>query len=592
MKLSKSKIIGLIALLAVVGVVCGTLVWRQSQPAPAEPTEQVSITGYLGGEKIGLFDDAKFKALAAKQGIAIDYRKAGSPAMMDTDRKGMGYLFPSSRAAVEYGNAKGVKAPQSDIVFNSPIVLYTHKAVADGLVNGGLVTKDDSGAYHMDMAKAVDAMVANTTWADVGYTAGYGQFRIDSTDPVKSNSGNEYAALLATVLNGGQPAMVDSVARDGKTIASIFAKSGWMETSSEDSFNQFLTLGVGSKPMMVGYESQLLDLAVNQPDAFKQIKDDVVIVYPTPTVWSTHTLMALDEKRRHTAEPVENTGGAEAGVGAPWLPRGQLRRHRFDQPIRRGRHARPDPGRIRTAQQRCHATPHHHPQSAQAKLVADISMYDTMYTQNAQQYRELKMTVLAGKKALADFNANQLPALEAEAAASGDAMQAQVLKNFKSKLDRFAKRLDDLDRISVVTLQTAPQIKIIQNADQTIVDKIDTTISTTIPVWKSQMVIALGLSNQRKVLDLQNKADDVTNKLLARNAAALYKGAVDAEKANQRSVVEIDTLEKINAELIATLKETVQIQKEGEANREAAQVKMRQIESDLKNALLENAQQM
>lgn len=99
--------------------------------------------------------------------------------------------------------------------------------------------------------------------ADVGYTAGYGQFRIDSTDPVKSNSGNEYAALLATVLNGGQPAMVDSVARDGKTIASIFAKSGWMETSSEDSFNQFLTLGVGSKPMMVGYESQLLDLAVN-----------------------------------------------------------------------------------------------------------------------------------------------------------------------------------------------------------------------------------------------------------------------------------------------------------------------------------------
>ena len=201
-------------------------------------------------------------------------------------------------------------------------------------------------------------------------------------------------------------------------------------------------------------------------------------------------------------------------------------------------------------------------QSAQAKLVADISMYDTMYTQNAQQYRELKMTVLAG------------------------------LKDFKSKLDRFAKRLDDLDRISVVTLQTAPQIKIIQNADQTIVDKIDTTISTTIPVWKSQMVIALGLSNQRKALDLQNKADDVTNKLLARNAAALHKGAVDAEKANQRSVVEIDTLEKINAELIATLKETVQIQKEGEANREAAQVKMRQIESDLKNALLENAQQM
>ena len=231
-------------------------------------------------------------------------------------------------------------------------------------------------------------------------------------------------------------------------------------------------------------------------------------------------------------------------------------------------------------------------ETAQARLVADIAMYNTMYDQNAQQYRDLKMTVLAGKKALADFNANQLPALEAEAAKSGDPMQAQVLKDFKSKLDRFAKRIDDLDRIGVVTLQTAPQIKIIQNADQTIVDKIDTTISTTIPVWKSQMVIALGLSNQRKALDLQNKADDITNKLLTKNAAALHQGAVDAEKANQRSVVEIETLEKINSELISTLRETVQIQKEGKANRAAAEVKMRQLESDLKQALIDNAQAM
>lgn len=485
MKLSKSKIIGLIALLAVVGVVCGTLVWRQSQPAPAEPTEQVSITGYLGGEKIGLFDDAKFKALAAKQGIAIDYRKAGSLAMMDADRKGMDYLFPSSRAAVEYGNAKGVKAPPK-------------------------------------------------------------RHRLQLTDCAIHAQGR-----------GGR-------ARERRTCDQ----------------GRFWRV------------SHVLDLAVNQTDAFKQIKDDVVIVYPTPTVWSTHTLMALDEK----GDTLLNLLKTPAAQKLAW------ERHGFRAANFAGTDSISRFGVAGTLDQipAVSELPNNDAmqhlittlQSAQAKLVADISMYDTMYTQNAQQYRELKMTVLAGKKALADFNANQLPALEAEAAASGDAMQAQVLKNFKSKLDRFAKRLDDLDRISVVTLQTAPQIKIIQNADQTIVDKIDTTISTTIPVWKSQMVIALGLSNQRKVLDLQNKADDVTNKLLARNAAALYKGAVDAEKANQRSVVEIDTLEKINAELIATLKETVQIQKEGEANREAAQVKMRQIESDLKNALLENAQQM
>ena len=485
MKLSKSKIIGLIALLAVVGVVCGTLVWRQSQLAPAESTEQVSITGYLGGEKIGLFDDAKFKALAAKQGIAIDYRKAGSLAMMDADRKGMDYLFPLL--------ARGRRIRQCERRQGPPK-----------------------------------------------------RHRLQLTDCAIHAQGR-----------GGR-------ARERRTCDQ----------------GQF------------GRVSHVLDLAVNQTDAFKQIKDDVVIVYPTPTVWSTHTLMALDEK----GDTLLNLLKTPAAQKLAW------ERHGFRAANFAGTDSISRFGVAGTLDQipAVSELPNNDAmqhlittlQSAQAKLVADISMYDTMYTQNAQQYRELKMTVLAGKKALADFNANQLPALEAEAAASGDAMQAQVLKDFKSKLDRFAKRLDDLDRISVVTLQTAPQIKIIQNADQTIVDKIDTTISTTIPVWKSQMVIALGLSNQRKVLDLQNKADDVTNKLLARNAAALHKGAVDAEKANQRSVVEIDTLEKINAELIATLKETVQIQKEGEANREAAQVKMRQIESDLKNALLENAQQM
>ena len=296
MKLSKSKIIGLVALLAIVAIIGGTLVWRQAQPKPAKPIETVQVNGYLGGEKIGLFDDPDFQKAAAAQGLDVDYRKAGSLAMMTADTKGMDYLFPSSRAAVEYGTAQGVKATQSDIVFNSPIVLYTHKAVADGLVAGGLMSKNADGVYSMDMAKAIDAMTNDKTWADVGYAAGYGQFRIDSTDPVQSNSGNEYAALIANVLNGGQPATTESLARDKETIKSIFAKSGWMETSSEDAFNQFLTLGVGSKPMMVGYESQILDLAVNQPDAFSQVKDDVVIAYPTPTVWSTHTLIALDDK--------------------------------------------------------------------------------------------------------------------------------------------------------------------------------------------------------------------------------------------------------------------------------------------------------
>lgn len=226
---------------------------------------------------------------------------------------------------------------------------------------------------------------------------------------------------------------------------------------------------------------------------------------------------------------------------------------------------------------------------AQAQMVADIAMYDTMYDRNVEQYRALKVAVEAGRRALAAFRADELPALEAEAARSGDAMAAQVLKDFKDKLERFDKRLDDLDRVSVVALQMAPQIKLLQNADKSISDKIDTTVSTTIPLWKSQMVIALGLANQRAALDVQQHVDDTTNKLLRANAAALEQGAVDAERANQRGTVDIETLEEVNQRLIDTLRQTVEIQQEGRAARADAEGRMRKIEADLKAALLENA---
>lgn len=226
---------------------------------------------------------------------------------------------------------------------------------------------------------------------------------------------------------------------------------------------------------------------------------------------------------------------------------------------------------------------------AQAQMIADIAMYDTMYQRNVEQYRALKVYIAAGRQALEAFRTEQLPALEAEATASGDAMSAQVLKDFKDKLERFDKRLDDLDRVSVVSLQMAPQLKLLQNADKNISDKIDTTVSTTIPLWKSQMVIALGLANQRSALDLQKSVDDATNKLLRANAEALQQGAVDAERATQRGTVDIETLEEVNKRLIDTLRETLKIQQEGRAARAEAETRMRQIEGDLKTALLEAA---
>lgn len=297
MKMSKSKLVGLVAVVLAVGIVGGVLAWRQAQPepqAPVEPVAPTTVNGYLGGEKISLFDDEEFKSLAADAGLSVSYKKAGSLAMMDADLTDMDYLFPSSRAAVEYGASKGVASSDQDIVFNSPIVVYTYRDVADSLTTSGIMSKQGD-VYYLDAAAAVEAMAQDKTWADLGWADGYGQFRIDSTDPTKSNSGNEWAALVATMLNGGQPATVDSINRDKDTILRIFSKSGWMETSSEDSFGQFLTLGEGSKPMMVGYESQILDLAANQPNIYTQAKDDVVIAYLTPTVWSTHVIMPLDD---------------------------------------------------------------------------------------------------------------------------------------------------------------------------------------------------------------------------------------------------------------------------------------------------------
>lgn len=231
-------------------------------------------------------------------------------------------------------------------------------------------------------------------------------------------------------------------------------------------------------------------------------------------------------------------------------------------------------------------------ETSQAQMVSDIAMYDKMYDQAVAQYKQLKIYVAAGQQALADFRRDQLPQLEAQAAASEDPMASQVLKDFKDKLNRFEKHLDDLDRVSVVALQSCPQIKILQNADKTVVDKIGTTLNLTIPLWKSQMVIALGLENQRRALELQNAVDETTNKLLKQNAEKLHQGAVAAEKANQRGVVDVDTLQETNDQLIATIKETIQIQQEGRKQRQDAQAKMRKMEDDLKGALMEQASKM
>lgn len=224
-----------------------------------------------------------------------------------------------------------------------------------------------------------------------------------------------------------------------------------------------------------------------------------------------------------------------------------------------------------------------------AQLVHDVSMYDDMAEANAEQYHEIRLTVLAGRKALEDFRNGRYARLKHEATESGDPMKAQLLQDAEAKLDRFEKRLDDLERIGYVTVQTQPQLRILRGSNEQVIDKIQTTITTTLPLWNQSMLIALGLRNQRAALDMQRAVDDATNKLLIDNANELKLNSIDAAKASQRSVIDLETLEKTTAATIDALKETIRIQREGRENRANARERMAELERSLHTALVEAA---
>ena len=246
----------------------------------------ITVDGYVGGEKIELLEDEEVQAILEEDyGVKADYSRAGSLDMMTADMDGMDYLFPSSSIAEEYYEDLHGSPEQSEIVLNTPIVLYTHQAVLDAFDSQGLITSSGN-SYYIDMTKLVELIQNDTSWADIGLPELYGNISVDTTDPARSNSGNMFAALLANVLNGGQTILPQ--------LQDIFWKLGYMETSSSDLFSQFLRMGIGAKPVIAGYESQLIEYAALYPDQYETMKDDIVMLYPTPTVWSTHVFIALN----------------------------------------------------------------------------------------------------------------------------------------------------------------------------------------------------------------------------------------------------------------------------------------------------------
>lgn len=223
----------------------------------------------------------------------------------------------------------------------------------------------------------------------------------------------------------------------------------------------------------------------------------------------------------------------------------------------------------------------------QVTLLKDIAMFDQMYELNLKYYKELTMYILAGKKKLEDVRGQELPELKKQAETSGAQEDAQAYNDMVQMCERFEKKLHDLELTRMVSVQMGPQTRLLQNNDTLMVEKIQSSLVNTIPLWKSQMVLALGLEHARQATAAQSAVTDMTNELLKKNAELLKTGTVAAAKEAERSVIDIETLQHTNEQLISTLDEVLTIQREGAAKRKAAEAELGRIEGELKQKLME-----
>ncbi|MEO7718255.1 MAG: hypothetical protein ABIY70_18800 [Capsulimonas sp.] len=307
---------GLIILIAVALIVAvyamtrpkATTTSGPTQAANGKPAAEITeVKGYIGGEKLGFLADPDVtRILSDKYGIRVSATKLGSIDMVEGDVTGQDFLWPSSQVAQEIyvdrvhkdsaskiknGASKIVK---SDIIFNSPIVIYSWDIVTDALIKVGVVRKVGAEYYIVDLPKLVDMINKKATWKSIGLDNLYAGIIVRSTDPSKSNSGMMFAGLLANITNGGEVVNDSTVGKTLPTVKSFFVRQGFMETSSSDQFDQFLKMGVGTSPMVVGYESQLVEFGMENAQYRDMLKTHIQILYPRPTVWSSHPLIALN----------------------------------------------------------------------------------------------------------------------------------------------------------------------------------------------------------------------------------------------------------------------------------------------------------
>ena len=221
------------------------------------------------------------------------------------------------------------------------------------------------------------------------------------------------------------------------------------------------------------------------------------------------------------------------------------------------------------------------------QMLKDISIFDTMYEKNLEYFKEISLYIIAGERKLENLREKVLPELKAKAEKSGDQIDVQKVNDMENMIHRFEKKIYDLKTTRIISIQMAPQIRLLQNNDAELVEKIQSSITNTIPLWKNQMVLALGISNAKKALKSQQAVSKLTNDMLKKNSETLKQGSIDIAEESEKAIVDIETLQKTNQDLIETLDKVIEIHKNGRAKRAEAEKTLENIEKELKEKMLE-----
>jgi hypothetical protein len=312
------KFLGLIILLVVAGVAAGYFILQKGGisgdgkgiPSFGTPKQQITITGKAGSEKIAFLQSEKMQKIFQDFGLQLNVRKAGSVEMM-RETTGQDFLWPASQVNVEFFSNAGGRALATENIFNSPLVIYSWDIVTDALVKNGIVEHREGVNYIVDLPKLLALIVDHKSWKDIGLSQLYGKMIIRTTDPTKSNSGNMFAALVANTLNNGEVVTAETVDNVLPEVKKLYARLGHMEHSSAVLFNMFLQQGVGAYPLIVGYENQLVEYSLEHREALELLKTRVRVLYPVPTIWATHPIIALTENGKKVIKALKSPEAQE-----------------------------------------------------------------------------------------------------------------------------------------------------------------------------------------------------------------------------------------------------------------------------------------